>query len=79
MGGRITSGRRARPGELPHHLIVDGRLRGGWKQTFGAKTAGVEVRPYRRLDKVEVAAVEKEVNRYSRFLWDASVTVGWRQ
>jgi len=66
------------PSEFPHHLIVDGRLRGGWKRTFGAKTAGVEVRPYRRLDKAEVAAVAKEVNRYSRFL-GMPVALAWRE
>jgi hypothetical protein len=64
--------------EYPHHLIIDGKLRGGWKRTFAARTAGVEVRPYRRLDKGEVLRVEKEVDRYSRFL-GRPVALAWRE
>jgi len=54
--------------EFPHHLIVDGKVRGSWKRTFGNKTAGVEVRPFRALDKAEASAVAKQADRYSRFL-----------
>ena len=54
--------------EHPHHLIVDGKLRGSWKRTFGIGAAGVEVRPYRPLNKAEASAVAKEADRYSRFL-----------
>jgi len=54
--------------EYPHHLIVDGRVRGSWKRTFGIRAAGVEVRPFRPLDNVEASAVAKEADRYGRFL-----------
>jgi hypothetical protein len=65
------------PTEYPHHVIIDGKLRGSWKRTFEATAAGVEVRPYRRLDKAKAAAVQKEVDRYSRFL-GMPVSLNWR-
>jgi winged helix DNA-binding protein len=52
----------------PHHLIIDGKLRGSWKRTFGSRAAGVEIRPYRRLNAADASAVAKAVDRYSRFL-----------
>ena len=54
--------------EHPHHVIVDGTLRGSWKRTLGIKSAGVDVRPFRPLNREDASAVTAEAERYGRFL-----------
>jgi hypothetical protein len=57
-----------RPVEYPHHLVIDGRLRGTWKRRIGTRTAEVTLRPYRPLTKKERRAVGSEADRYGTFL-----------
>ena len=54
--------------EYAHHLVVDGKVRGSWKRTLGFKTATVEVRPFRPLEKNDASALAAEAARYTRFL-----------
>jgi hypothetical protein len=54
--------------EYAHHLVVDGKVRGSWKRTLGIKTATIEVRPFRPLQKNDASALAAEAARYSRFL-----------
>jgi hypothetical protein len=54
--------------EYAHHLVVDGKVRGSWKRTLGFKTATVEVRPFRPLEKNDASALAVEAARYGRFL-----------
>ncbi|MEP6914758.1 MAG: winged helix DNA-binding domain-containing protein [Acidobacteriota bacterium] len=54
--------------DYPHHLVIDGRLRGSWKRAIGTRAGVIAVRAYRPLTKPERRAVEAEVQRYSRFL-----------
>ena len=49
---------------IPHHLIVDGRLTGGWKRTLDAGSLRVEVHAYRRLTPAESRALAAAVSRY---------------
>jgi len=70
--GRVVpgTGSEAAQGNLstPHHLIVDGRLIGGWRRTFEAGSVLVEVRTYRRLTPTDTRALAAAVNRYEAFM-----------
>ena len=54
--------------EYPHHLVVDGKVRGSWKRTLGMKAAALEVRPFRPLPESDASALAAEAARYGRFL-----------
>lgn len=56
------------PVEYPHHLAIDGRLRGSWKRTIGRKAAAISLRPFRPLTRDERRAVAAEGSRYGEFL-----------
>jgi hypothetical protein len=58
----------AGPAEYPHHLLIDGRLRGSWKRAIGPRDAVISVRPYRTLSTAERRAIAAEAERYGRFL-----------
>jgi winged helix DNA-binding protein len=53
---------------IPHHLIVDGRLTGGWKRTLDAGSLRVEVHAYRRLTPAESRALAAAASRYEAFM-----------
>lgn len=53
---------------LPHHLVIDGRVEGGWTRTAGSKAVAVEVVPYGRLSKTDTAGVQAAAARYGAFL-----------
>jgi len=54
--------------EYPHHLVVDGKVRGSWKRSLGATTAAVEVCPFKPIKERDAAAVAAAAVRYGRFL-----------
>jgi hypothetical protein len=53
---------------IPHVVIVDGQLVGGWKRTVGARRAAVELAPATTLTKAERRAVAAAAERYGHFL-----------
>ena len=54
--------------ELPHHLVINGRVAGSWRRSITANALTIEVSPYRRLTGRERNAVEEQAQRYGRFL-----------
>jgi Winged helix DNA-binding domain len=53
---------------FPHHLVIDGRLRGCWKRTIKPGDATISLRVFRPVTKKEMKAVSAEADRYARFL-----------
>lgn len=51
-----------------HHLIINGRLRGGWRRNISSKGLLVTVDPFDHYADQERMAVEHEVQRYGEFL-----------
>jgi hypothetical protein len=56
------------PVAYPHHLVIDGRLRGVWKRALGTRAAAVAVRVFRPLTAEERRAAAAECARYGKFL-----------
>jgi hypothetical protein len=54
--------------EFPHFVVVDGKLRGTWKRTPGARCLKVTMRLYRPLARDEQRLVESEAARLGRFI-----------
>lgn len=54
--------------ELPHHLVIAGRVAGSWRRTISTNALAIELAPYRRLTRPERKAVEDQAQRYGRFL-----------
>lgn len=54
--------------QIPHHLIVDGGLTGGWRRTLDAGSLLVDVHPYRKLTPAESRALAAAVSRYEAFM-----------
>jgi hypothetical protein len=54
--------------EHPHHLIIDGQVRGSWKRMPGTTVTTIDVRPFRPLQKNEGFALAAAAARYGRFL-----------
>jgi hypothetical protein len=54
--------------EHPHHLIIDGKLRGSWKRVPGTTATTIEVRPFRPLHKNHTTALAAAAARYGTFL-----------
>ena len=52
---------------MPHGLVIDGQLAGGWRRTPSTTGADVAVQPARRLRSVEIEAVESAAAEYGRF------------
>lgn len=75
MGYTETRGYFAPPGyraptvptRLPHHLFLDGLLRGSWGHTVTARAVTVTVLPFAELDARERAATEDAAERYAAF------------
>lgn len=55
-------------GGFAHHLIIDGRLAGGWRRTLQGHVVGVEVAPYKPLTSAQKGAVDVAADRYGDFL-----------
>jgi hypothetical protein len=63
--------------EYAHHLVIDGRLRGTWKRTLGARRVELSVRPLRTLSRDEQRALALAAARYGQFVGKpVTVTVG---
>jgi hypothetical protein len=59
----------ARPGgAIANHLMIDGRLAGGWSRTLTARSVLVKVAPYKRLTPAQSRAVADAVESYGEFL-----------
>lgn len=55
-------------GGFAHHLIIDGRLAGGWRRTLKGHVVAIEVAPYQPLAPRQKGAVAEAAERYGEFL-----------
>jgi len=55
-------------GGFSHHLILDGRLAGGWRRTLRGHVVMIEVAPYQPLTPVQKGAVAAAADQYGEFL-----------
>ena len=55
-------------GGFSHHLIIDGRLAGGWRRTLNGHIVMVEVAPYKPLTPAQKGAVAAAADHYGEFL-----------
>ena len=63
-------------GAFANHLIVDGRLAGGWSRTMKGNSVLIEVAPYKKLTPSQSRAVATAADSYGEFLGlPASVSV----
>lgn len=55
-------------GGFGNHLIIDGRLAGGWRRTLKGHVVAIEVAPYKPLTPSQKGAVDTAADRYGEFL-----------
>lgn len=55
-------------GGFTHHLIIDGRLAGGWRRTLTGHVVTIEVAPYKPLTPAQKGAVATAADHYGEFL-----------
>ena len=55
-------------GGFAHHLVIDGRLAGGWRRTLKGHMVMIEVAPYKTLTTSEKGAVATAADHYGEFL-----------
>ncbi len=55
-------------GALANHLMIDGRLAGGWSRTLKANGVVIEVGPYKKLTPAQTRAVAAAAEGYGEFL-----------
>ena len=55
-------------GALANHLIIDGRLAGGWSRTIKPNGVHIEVAPYKKLTPAQSRAVANAAECYGEFL-----------
>ena len=55
-------------GAFANHLILDGRLAGGWSRTIGGNSVKIEVAPYKKLTPAQSRAVANAADCYGEFL-----------
>jgi hypothetical protein len=55
-------------GAFANHLIIDGRLAGGWSRTIAGNNAKIEVAPYKQLTPQQSRAVSNAADCYGEFL-----------
>jgi hypothetical protein len=55
-------------GAFANHLMIDGRLAGGWSRTLKSTGALIEVAPYRKLTPAQARAVAGAADGYGEFL-----------
>lgn len=53
---------------LPHSIVIDGQVVGGWKRELKDTSAEIKIRFFRKLNIKEDRAVQKAVQKYSQFL-----------
>lgn len=51
-----------------NHIIIDGMVVGSWRRVFKPKVVEVQLSPFRNLTKEENSAIEKELEKYGKFL-----------
>jgi DNA glycosylase AlkZ-like len=59
-------------GAFANHLIIDGRLAGGWSRTTKPNAVLIEVAPYKKLTPVQARAVANAAECYGEFLGSAA-------
>jgi hypothetical protein len=72
-GAYVEQGRSANlvarsGGALANHLIIDGRLAGGWSRVLTGNSVVVEVAPYKKLTPPQARAVSNAAECYGEFL-----------
>jgi hypothetical protein len=55
-------------GAFSNHLIIDGRLAGGWSRTINGNNVKIEVAPYQTLTPAQTRAVSNAADCYGEFL-----------
>jgi len=55
-------------GAFANHLMIDGRLAGGWSRTIKPNTVHIEVAPYKKLAPAQSRAVSNAADCYGEFL-----------
>jgi hypothetical protein len=55
-------------GAFANHLLIDGRLAGGWSRTCSANNVMIEVAPYKKLTAAQLRAVGNVADCYGEFL-----------
>jgi hypothetical protein len=55
-------------GGFTHHLIIDGRLAGGWRRALKGHVVAIEVAPYKPLTPSQKGAVAAAADHYGEFL-----------
>jgi Winged helix DNA-binding domain len=55
-------------GAFANHLIIDGRLAGGWSRTIGGNSVKIEVAPYKKLTPAQHRAVANAADCYGEYL-----------
>jgi len=59
---------RANNGGFSHHLVIDGRLAGGWRRTLKGHVVEIEVAPYKPLTPGQKGVVAAVADHYGEFL-----------
>jgi hypothetical protein len=55
-------------GAFANHLIVDGRLAGGWSRTISANSVTIDVAPYKKLTPLQARSLSTAAEQYGEFL-----------
>ena len=55
-------------GAFANHLMIDGRLAGGWSRTIKANSVLIEVAPYKKLTQLQTRAVSNAADCYGEFI-----------
>lgn len=55
-------------GAFANHLLIDGRLAGGWSRTINGNSVKIEVAPYKKLTPAQLRAVSAAADCYGEFL-----------
>jgi hypothetical protein len=55
-------------GAFANHLILDGRLAGGWSRTLNGNSVKIEVAPFKKLTPAQTRAVQGAADCYGEFL-----------
>jgi hypothetical protein len=67
-GGLPAPARAKMLGNFPHHLVLDGRVDGGWRRAITSRQVTIEVLPYRALTRLELRSLEAQVDRHAAFI-----------
>ena len=55
-------------GAFANHLMIDGRLAGGWSRTIKPNTVLLDIAPYKKLTPAQSRAVSNAAECYGEFL-----------